>query len=160
MVIAVGEPNLAKDILTDPLTIKSPAFYKSLDDATFGIPSIFTRSDEYWHSRRKGVAPAFSSKHVKRMNEVASKKVDEWIQNKLSKFVDSGEAFDVGKEMIDIALSAISETAFEYQMSMDEKENFLSDLDLLKKEFTFKSSLNPLRKPFGLFFAERRVRND
>ena len=155
MVATVGNPKVAREILIDPLTTKPGQIYTVLDEIT-GTKSMISLNDKGWHSRRKGMAPAFSSKHIKRMNKVASEKVDEWINNRLSKFISNDEAFDVGHEMVGITLSAISETAFEYQISEKEKEDFIHNLELCLEEFYFKTSLNPFRKPFGLFFSERR----
>ena len=156
MVVTVSDPKVSREILLDPLTTKPNQIYKPLDDMVGGKKNIFTSNGKDWHSRRKGMAIAFSSKHITRMNKVASKKVDEWINTRLSKFIDNNESFDVGHEMIDITLSAISETAFEYQISEKEKEDFIHNLEVSLKEFFFKTAVNPLRKPFGLFFSERR----
>ena len=156
MVIVIGKPKIAREILMDPLSTKPKQLYGSFNSVTAGYATMFSTNGKYWHSRRKGMAPAFSSKHIKRMNKVAADKVDEWIQTRLMTFVHNDEAFDVGKEMIDITLSAISETAFEYYMSDKEKEYFLQELELCLKEFVFKTSVNPLRKPFGLLIPERR----
>jgi cytochrome P450 len=103
------------------------------------------------------MAPAFSSRHINRMNRVACEKVNEWIETRLSAFVERDESFDVGLEMVDITLSAISETAFEYLMSRDERQQFSQDLRTCFDEFCFKSSLNPLRKMCGVFLYERRL---
>jgi len=94
--------------------------------------------------------------HVKRMNEVAIEKVDQWINHRLATFIEKDEAFDVGEEMIGIVFSAITETAFQYDMSDEEKKTYTQELAVAFKEFFFKSATNPLRKPLGLFFSERR----
>jgi cytochrome P450 len=157
MFIIVGDPKLAREIYLDPLTTK-PVMYKAFDGVTLK-PSIATQNGKPWHSRRKGMAPAFSSKQVKRMNNVASDKAVEWIETRLKKFIENDEAFDVGKEMIGITLSTISEAAFEYDMTDHEKEMFVEELDLCLKEFCGKSTLNPFRRLFGLFIKERRRAN-
>ena len=157
MVIAVGEAKVAKAILKDSLTTKPENLCKTFDKFNIGIPSIFTTNGESWHTRRKGMSPAFSSRHIKRMTEVASEKIREWIQTRLSIFVVQNEAFDAGLEMMNVALSAFSETAFEYQMNEHEKQQFTQDVKTCLNEFCFKTSMNPLRKMFGLFIHERRL---
>ncbi len=155
--IVVGEPKLARQVLTDPLSIKPPEIYGSLAQGlNNGTQSMFTSNGDFWHSRRRGMAPAFSAKHIKRMNAVAEKKVDEWIKTRLLKFIENDQAFDVSKEMIRVVFDAIIETGFEYQISVVEREEFLYELDLALKEFTNKSIANPLRRMFGRFLAERR----
>ena len=155
-IYAVVEPHLAIEVLTDPLTIKPTDIYSVFNDLTNGIQTVLTTNGKFWHSRRKGMAPAFSSRHVKRMNAVATEKVDDWMKNTVPQFIESGEPFDVGKEMINITLSAISETAFQYDMSKEEKESFVCDLHKTCVEFALKSPMNPLRKPIGLLIPERR----
>eukprot|EP00979_Chaetoceros_neogracilis_P008933 scaffold2006_cov283-Chaetoceros_neogracile.AAC.17 len=155
MVLQVGDPSIAKEIMIDPLTTR-PSTYSVFDSVTMGKASIFTSNGKYWHDRRKGMAPAFSSRHVKRMNAVALKKVDEWIQTTLTKMVEEGQAFDVGKEMIGITLDSIIQTAFEYTMTEDEKILYFHELDLCLKEFMEKSAINPFRQLVGLLIADRR----
>jgi cytochrome P450 len=137
------------------LTTKPEHLYNAVNALSGNVPKMFTRNGEFWHARHKGVAPAFSSKHVKLMSRVASEKVEEWIETKLNSIIENDESFDVGKEMIDITLSTISEAGLEYDMSDEEKNMFLTELELGLKEFGFKTSLNPMRKYFGLFFKGR-----
>ena len=157
MTIVAGDLNTVRQVLTDEKTIKPPALYQKLDIINgSGVSSMFTSNGQPWHGRRKSVAPAFSSNHVRRMNRVALEKTELWIQERLRPMMEEGKSFDVAKEMIDVILAAVCETAFEYMMSDDEKEVFLSSLDLALKEFLFKSTVNPFRQWFGLFFPDRR----
>jgi len=156
MVVVTSSANLAREFLNDPLTTRPRQIYGSLDLVTGNTKSLFTTEGKCWHSRRKGVASAFSSKHVKRMNAVAVEKAEDWIKNKLVPMFEKGEAFDVGKEMIGITLDAIAETAFEYTLSEDEKSMFLHELELCLREFAEKSFANPFRGLVGLLLPERR----
>jgi cytochrome P450 len=156
MVVAVGEQETVREILTDPLTKKPEAIYRSMDNATNGHPSIISLNGEPWAARRKSTAPAFSSNHIRRMNRVAVEKTESWIKEKLHPMVEEGKSFDVAKEMIGITLSAICETAFEYDMPDEEKSLFISELNLVFREFVFKTAMNPLRRVFGLFLTDRR----
>jgi len=156
MAVVVGEAKTATQILTDPLSTKPRSLYGVLDGITLGYKSIVTTNGEFWHSRRKGIAPAFSSKHIKRMNEVASEKVEAWISTRLAKFVENDEAFDVAEEMLSITLSAICETAFEYKMTNEEIKEYLHELDIGLEEFALKSTMNPFRQVFSIFFRGRR----
>lgn len=156
MAVVVGEAKTALKILTDPLTIKPSVIYGKFNGVTSGQPAMFTSNGEAWHSRRKGLSPAFSSKHIRRMNEVAAQKVDDWINTRLSKLIDNGESFNVAKEMLGITLAAISETAFEYKMTEEEMKEYEHDLEVTCREFFQKSAVNPFREIFGLFYSERR----
>ncbi len=153
--ILIGEPKVAKAIFNDPSTTKPIALYAPFDPMTGGA-SILTSNGSFWHSRRKGVAPAFATKHVKRMNEVASQKVDEWIETKLAKFIEDGQAFDIGEEMIDVTLSTISEAGFEYKITNEDKKIFKDECALGFDEFVNKSSFNPLRPYLSMFLKDRR----
>jgi len=151
--MVTGDATLAREILTDPLSIK-PKTYQEFEP--FGVGSIFTRNGKYWHARRKGTAPAFSNRHVQRMNQVALERTEKWIEEKLIPWTKSGQAFDVAEEMISITLEAICKTAFEYDISEEEKQNFLSNSELVFKEFLTKSINNPLRKYIGRWIPDRR----
>ena len=156
MVVVTSSANLARVFLNDPLTTRPRLIYGSIDGVTGNTKSLFTTEGKCWHSRRKGLAPAFSSKHVKRMNEVAVEKAEDWIKDKLVPMFEKGEAFDVGKEMIGITLDAIAETAFEYTISEEEKTLFLHELELCLKEFAELSFANPFRCLYGLLLPDRR----
>lgn len=155
-IIAVGDPQTAHEILKDPLTTKPKALYGPFEELYLGNKSLATTNGMEWHSRRKGLAPAFSAKHIKRMNKVALDKVNEWIETRLSCFIEKDEGFDLGEEMIGIILTAICETAFEYDISDEDKKRYVKELEYCTKEFLFKSATNPLRKKLGFLFSERR----
>lgn len=54
------------------------------------------------------------------MNRLAIEKVETWIQDNL--LLDENARFDVATEMIDIVLSALCETAFDYKMPREERD--------------------------------------
>ena len=156
LAVVIGDGKTVHKILSDPLSFKPRNIYGAFDSITVGYSTMFSSNGEIWHSKRKGMSPAFSSKHLKRMKEVAIQKVEEWIDARLPKFIENEEAFDVGEEMLGITLSAVSETAFEYVMTEEEKKEYAHELDLSLMEFTNKSSVNPLRRFFGIFYEDRR----
>jgi cytochrome P450 len=108
------------------------------------------------HARRKGAAPAFSNRHIKRMNSVALEQTEKWIKEKLIPLSESGQSFDVAEEMISITLDAICKTAFEYDISEKEKFIFVSNCELVFREFLAKSFNNPLRKYMGKWIPDRK----
>jgi cytochrome P450 len=108
------------------------------------------------HARRKGAAPAFSNRHIKRMNSVALEQTEKWIKEKLIPLSESGQSFDVAEEMISITLDAICKTAFEYDISEKEKLIFVSNCELVFREFLAKSFNNPLRKYMGKLIPDRK----
>ena len=97
---------------------------------------MFTLNGEEWYKKRKAIAHAFASKHVKRMSNMAIEKTDEWIHSKND--TEESFVFDVSNTVLDIVLAAIVETAFEYQMSPNEKEVFTHELELAIIEFMAK----------------------
>uniref|UniRef100_A0A7S2V5X3 Cytochrome P450 n=1 Tax=Fibrocapsa japonica TaxID=94617 RepID=A0A7S2V5X3_9STRA len=90
------------------------------------------------------------------MKKVSVEQAKLWIEQRLTPFVESGRSFDVAKEMVGLTMSIICEAAFEYQMDQKEKDDFLFELELVLKEYTFKSSVNPFRAMVGLLLPERR----
>lgn len=149
----VGDPTAFRAILTDPLTTKPMRLYGHFRNIYGGSSTIFTTNvGPEWHVKRKAVAPAFSPNHIKRMNRVALEKTERWINETLMNV----SSFDVAYEMIGIVLSALSETAFEYDMSKSEKDLFGEELKLTLKEFAKKSPIIPFRNLFGWFIPERQ----
>lgn len=91
------------------------------------------------------------------MNQVALDQTEKWIKEKLLKWTESGQTFDVAEEMISITLEAICKTAFEYEISDEEKHDFVSNSELVLKEFLTKSINNPFRKYLGRWIPARRT---
>lgn len=134
---------------------------------------MFTLNGSEWYTKRKAAAHAFASKYVKRMTNMAIANTDDWIasattaattndakandSSKDGRSKDSGAfEFDVSKTMLDIVLSAITETAFEYTMSPKEKEIFGHELELALIEFAVKAPTQPHRVLFGKLIRDRR----
>lgn len=151
--VMTGDYALAREILMDPLSTK-PRTYLEMEP--LGVGSIFTRNGAFWHARRKGAAPAFSNHHIKRMKQIALEITEKWIRDVLLPCAREGRSFDVGKEMISISLEAICITAFEYEISDEEKNVFVENLELQFLEFLHKSINNPFRKYMGRLLPGRR----
>jgi cytochrome P450 len=83
-------------------------------------------------------------------------KTEEWIETRLRPMIERGEAFDVGDEMIGMILSALCETAFEFQLTEQDQRQYRDDLEICLKEFLFKSTTNPFRVVLGRLIPERR----
>lgn len=158
-VVVVSEPADVKKILKDGLTQKPSAIYGQLRRISpTGSPSLFAmKTDAEWHRRRKGTAPAFTQKHVRRMNDVAVQQTEKWLKEYLTPVVDrEEESFDVVKEMLRVILKAFCETAMQYEISDEEIELFIADWDLIAKEYILKSATNPFRKYLTAFLPERQ----
>ena len=115
--------------------------------------TMFLSNGDKWHKRRKRIAPAFSSNQVKRMNQVAVAKTDDWIEETFG--AERTAVFDVSVEMNRVVLSAIIATAFQYDVSEEEAMSFGHELELALVEFILKS-FNPMRALVGLLLPERR----
>lgn len=152
--VMTGDFALAREILTDPLSTK-PRTYQEFEP--FGVGSIFTRNGTYWHARRKGAAPAFSNRHVKRMNQVALEQTEKWIRDVLIPCTKEGKSFDLTEAMLSITLESICKTAFEYDVSEKEKKEFSTNSEVVLKEFLCKSINNPFRKYLGNWIPHRRM---
>jgi hypothetical protein len=115
-------------------------------------------------SEKSYSSPAFSSKHVKRMNiKLAGEMTDCWIHEMLQTTSSTSnndnlqsEPFDVAEEIVNAVLSAICETGFEYKISSEEKEQLGLDLQSALTEFVTRESLNKWRAYTGLLLPGRR----
>ncbi len=131
-VIISGDVDLNREILID----KSSLQCYSQDHTLLhnGGDNILSSDGTFWQHSRKGMAPAFASHQIKRMNEVVKVQRENYVRSKLDHHAHTGQSFDVGAEMIDLTFSVICEAAFEYDMSPDEKKKFLADYTRTKYE--------------------------
>ncbi len=152
MFVVSGDIDLCKEVLNDRTSLKSKGVdtLKLLHD---GGDDIFTSDGLFWKHSRKGIAPAFSSNHIKRMNHVVIRETEKFMKT-LDKLAIEGKSFDVGHEMLILTLSVISEAGFQYSMSLDEKMMFLDELDIVFAEML--KGRMPFRWTFGSFIPEVR----
>jgi len=143
-VFVIGDPKLAKEILTDETTGKPRALYKAMDVAFCGIKTLFLQpNNDYTKGIRKSTSHAFSKNEVGRMNEIALKHVNRWLEERSN--LDA--TFDPAHEMTRITFLSICEAAFEYEATEEEFAEFAHVLEVSLREST-KQVSNPLRGTF------------
>ena len=150
MLVCIGDPILAKAILGDPTTTRPSELYSAFDGVTSG-PCIVSKSGMKWKSSRKAVSQAFSSRHIRRMNQVCMDKTEKWIATVLNQ----GEPFDPAEEMVSLTLDVICHAAFEYDMTDKEMRECKLNMSLCLTEFGVRSSMNPFRQ-FYFWDKERK----
>jgi cytochrome P450 len=143
----IGEHRLVREILLDKTTDKPRNLYKNFEGTS--TKTMFTSSnDAYMKDLRKSTAHAFSRNEVGRMNDIATKYVDEWLNGRLKDFAESGTPFDPAREFNRITFFVICEAAFEYKTCEDDFEAFEKNAELAQVEFIAKCPTNPLRRFF------------
>ena len=145
-----GDLDLCREVLTNKLSKKTKG-HEMIRLLHNGGEDIFTSNSAFWNHSRKHVAPAFSSNHVKRMNKVVIKETLKLIK-RLDVLADEKESFDIGEEMIHLTLCVISDAAFEYPITLEERNLLLEEVDIVLQE-TRKSRI-PFRWRFGAFIPE------
>ena len=148
--VLTDDIHLFRQILKDKETYKPTEEYDVLKVIHDGGEDIVCSEGVFWKHSRKAIAPAFSSSHLKRMTETVKRKTDDFIKSRLDPMSEKGESIDICKELVDLTLSIISEAAFEYEMSHDEKEVIINGFALTLKE-GIKCMVFPLRSRFGKY---------
>ncbi len=171
----INHPAIAREILTDKSTDKPTKIYEPFANVA-GHENIFTRpNNAQWKAVRKGTAHAFSLSQVNRMNRICAKHVKKWIAQFLEPLVadtnaDASDAtadhsstdnimknqnqhqsafFDPSKEMLRLTFGAIMESAFEYESSEEEFNNFLHHVENGLVEFALKQAFGTIRKYYA-----------
>lgn len=155
-VYVVGDASAMREILLDKASNKPASVYQPFADLS-GHANILTRStlDPIVKAVRKGIAPAFSSKEIRRMNSICTRHVQQWMQSTLDPLIEkNGGLFDPSIEMIAMTFNAIMESAFEYHPSEEERDAFLHNLEETLREFCLKRLANPFRKHVGFLIPE------
>ena len=159
MVVAVGDIDTVKEILQDPGTIKSEPHFASIASIAAGVPNILTSEGPQWKKSRKAVSPAFMKKHLDRMHHICREETEDWINNKLKRFMDKDVDFNIGTEMVLLTLSILCRSAFDYEMKPKELKAIGAELSIASKEFAFNELNRPFRARFGILLSSvRRAR--
>ena len=156
MVVAVGDLVTVKEILQDPGTIKSEAHFSSIGSVAGGGPNIVTSEGPQWKKSRKAVSPAFLKKHLDRMHHICREETEDWISNKLKRYIDKDKDFDIGKDMVRLTLSILCKAAFDYDIEPKETAAIGAELEIVSNEFGFEEMNCPLRARFGILLSSTR----
>jgi cytochrome P450 len=153
----IGNHKVARAIKQDPLTDKVGQFYNPFNQITGSKASIFSSMASDYHTMvRKSTSLAFSNKEVARMDEISNAAINEWIAETAIPLANTGKSFDPAEEMPVVVMKIICKAAFEYDITEEEHEEFLTCMDKCLREYLFKQATNPLRKPFGLLIEDVR----
>ena len=146
-VYVVTNATVARQILTHPSSEKTGSFanHASPISGNVNLLRSLTHS-HYWKHVRKGVAPAFSSRQVQRMNAICRHTVEDWIATTLEPLVQSGGTLDPAREMTRLTTRVICQAAFEYTASESEVSTFLQHIEYALREFFQKQQGNQLRR--------------
>ncbi|CAJ1913081.1 unnamed protein product [Cylindrotheca closterium] len=145
MVVAVGEIDLAKEILKDATTKKAEKMYSSWASLVHGRPNILTSEGKPWKHSRKGISPAFATAHLDRMHKACRDKTEEWIKKRLDPMIRDNEDIDIAHEFLFLTTSIICKSAFEYRIKSREAEQVISDLEVATTEFMHNQAKDPMR---------------
>mmetsp|Transcript_28924 Transcript_28924/g.78366 ORF Transcript_28924/g.78366 Transcript_28924/m.78366 type:complete len:578 (+) Transcript_28924:96-1829(+) len=156
MVVAVGDLVTVKEILQDPLTVKTESHFSSLASVAGGGPNIITSEGPQWKKSRKAVSPAFLKKHLDRMHHICREETEDWINNRLKRLIEKDKDFDIGKEMMRLTLSILCKAAFDYDIEPNETAAIAGELEIVSKEFGYDEMNRPMRVRFGILRASTR----
>ena len=155
MFVAVGDVELAKEMLQDSKTIKPEALYDPIKSIAGG-PNILTSEGPLWKVSRSGIVPAFLKSHLDRMHKVCEWYTEAWIRNKLEVLSRSGEEFDLGAEISALTVSIVCDAAFEYKIKEKEAKHLKDEFDIAMREFARDGARNPLRSKLGFLYPSVR----
>ena len=155
----LGDVPTIRAILQDRKSDKAMHVYKVFNDVV-GQFNVLTRRTDHPRTMpfRQCIFKAFSSQDVDRMNAVCDRYVNNWIKNDLEKYIEEKKSFDPSEEMLNLTFNFIMESAFEYTISNEEKDERVIFLENLQKsliEFALKQFANPLRVYFTFLIKER-----
>lgn len=157
MVVVMADAEDARNVYKNDKNIKEALLYKAMEPFSSGPNMVSIVGGDDWFHRRKGVAPAFAPKHIKRMNQVVGQVIQEWTADKLGELsYTESVSFDVGREMIDVTISILCRAAFEYNTTAQERASLVDDIKVAWEEFTMKTAFNPLRPLLWFLLPERQ----
>lgn len=136
----------ARKVLEDPASTKwSPAnqFFRS---TTHNGANMITEEGHRWKHVRKSTSTAFSAPNIKRMIESINGIVEQWIQDVLEPAVANKENVAILDEMNRMTSNIIAVVAFDYELSDQEREETLQNLQTCWIEFGQKAGMSLFRQ--------------
>ena len=149
--VAVGDIDLAKEILQDATSSKPESFYSNASRIVGNRSNVVTSDGAHWKMSRQGMSPAFAKEYLNRMHKACRDKTEEWINFKLEPSILADEPIDLSKEFTFLTLSIICKTAFEYSIKEKEAQKLIADLEIVTQQFASQQVRSPLRAAFSYF---------
>ena len=141
--VIAANPEYARQVLQDNSKNYTKSLAYELLRPLLGN-GLLTSEGDFWKQQRKLIQPAFHKR-----------KLDEWTQmmieqsnhtaDRISKYADTGEAFDVMPEMTALTLDIISKAMF--STGVEDKAQMVGDQILLLNEYTIDKLHSPIRLP-------------
>ena len=164
-ILLINDPEIARDVLTDPLEIfpKNDLMVGALEPLVGD--SIFVSSGERWRRQRTMIDPAFSHMRISTAFPSMTSAVDDY-ERKLDGRADRDESFSLDLAMSELTADVICRTIFssslESQTAKDVFESFgefedsVASVDL--KQLIFGKPWADVRQPERVLAACERIR--
>ncbi len=104
---------------------------------------LLTSDGDYWLKQRRAIQPGFHRKRLEAISKIMIQEINYYLDNYMERFAETGEVFDMSKEMTHLAYRIVSKSLFSGSISEDE----LSLIDQTITE-TQKLVINEIRQPF------------
>ncbi len=164
-ILLINDPDIARDILTDPLDIfpKNDLMVGALEPLVGD--SIFVSSGERWRRQRAMIDPAFSHMRINKAFLSMSEAVDDY-ESKLDERSARGEAVSLDRTMTELTADVICRTIFSSTLrsqtardvfdSFAEFERSVASVNL--RQLIFGRPWADVRQPRNVLAACERIR--
>ena len=142
-VVIASNPEYARYVLQDNSKNYRKSLAYDLLRALLGL-GLLTSEGDFWKQQRKLAQPAF---HKRKLDEWTEMMVErsQHTADRIRKYADSGEAFDVLPTMTTLTLDIISKAIF--STGVEEKAKVVGDQITLLNEYTIRKLHTPFRLP-------------
>ena len=164
-ILLINDPEIARDVLTDPLEIfpKNDLMVGALEPLVGD--SIFVSSGERWRRQRTMIDPAFSHMRISSAFPSMAAAVDDY-ERRLDARAERGETFSLDLAMSELTADVICRTIFSSSLASQtaqdvfdafgEFEDSVASVDL--KELIFGKPWADVRQPDRVLAACERIR--
>jgi len=141
--VIASNPEYARYVLQDNSKNYTKSLAYDMLKPLLGM-GLLTSEGDFWKKQRKLAQPAF---HKRKLDEWTAMMIEraEHTAEKIEKYADRGEAFDVLPEMTALTLDVISKAIF--STGVEDKAKIVGDQITLLNEYTIEKLHTPVRMP-------------
>lgn len=104
---------------------------------------LLTSDGPYWLKQRRAIQPGFHSKRLEAISGILRSEIRSFMDGRLSRYVESGEAVDMAQEMTRLAFKMVSSSLFGQDIEEEKIQMYGEMIHSDQQEF-----VNRLRRPY------------
>lgn len=122
---------------------------------------LLTSDGKYWLKQRRAIQPGFHKKRLEGISKIMVEEINQFMETVLDAYSETGQEFDISKEMARLAFKIVSKGLFGEAVEED-KLDMIDDIVTKSQQFIVDQIRKPFLKPWfhvsGAYARNRKLK--